>query len=336
MKTDTKKLEEIIKKFTGKKILIIGDLMLDEYLLGKTTRISPEAPVPIVEVEKISYVPGGAANVANNVNSLGYEAILVGVVGKDENGQRLIKLLQKQGIKTTGIFEDINRPTTLKSRIVLRGKHVIRIDKESRKPIPEGVEKKLLAFIKKSIDQVNMILISDYAKGIITPTLSHAIINLVKNTDKRVLVDPKGKNFMKYQGCFMVTPNLCELETILKIKVKNHKEFSEVAKKFLTRMGSEAILTTLGSNGMALIEKSGKYTTIPATTVKVVDVSGAGDTAIATFALALTAGASFYEAMEISTYACSIAIGKIGTATASRNELIKAIKEVTFKKMGKK
>lgn len=336
MKTYTKKLEEVIKKFTGKKILIVGDLMLDEYLLGKTTRLSPEAPVPIVEVEKISYVPGGAANVANNVNSLGYEAILCGVVGKDENGQRLINLLQKQDIKTTGIFEDINRPTTLKSRIVLRGKHVIRIDKESRKPIPSGVEKKLLAFIKKSVDLVSIILISDYAKGVITPTLSQAIINLVKNTDKRVLVDPKGKNFKKYQGCFMVTPNLCELETILKIKVKNLEELPKVAKTLLTRMNSEAILTTLGANGMALMEKSGKYTTIPATTVKVVDISGAGDTAIATFALALTAGANFYEAMLLSTYASSVTIGKMGTATASRNELIKAIKEVTLKKIGKK
>lgn len=336
MKTDTKKLEEIIKKFIGKKILIIGDVMLDEYLLGKTTRFSPEAPVPIIEVEKISYVPGGAANVANNVNSLGYEAVLVGVVGRDENGIRLRKLLRKQGIETASIFEDSKRPTTIKSRIILRGKHVVRIDKEKCIPISKRLEGNILAYIKKNISFVNAVLISDYAKGVITPTLSQAIINLAKNADKLVFVDPKGKNFKKYQGCFMVTPNLCELETILKIKVKDLKGLPKVAKTLLTRMNSEAILTTLGANGMALMEKSGKYTTIPATTVKVVDISGAGDTAIATFALALTAGANFYEAMEISTYACSITIGKIGTATASRNELIKAIKEVTFKKMGKK
>lgn len=335
MKINSQKLKKIIKKFDNKRILIVGDLMLDEYIFGKTTRSSPEAPVPIVEVERVVHVPGGAANAATNVSSLGDETILVGVIGRDENGQKLMKLLQKQGINTAGIFEDFERPTTTKSRIVTKGHHVVRIDKESRKPISKKLERKLLAFIKKTISRVNTILISDYAKGVVTPSLSQTIINLAKNIDKQVLIDPKGKDFNKYQGCYIVTPNLKELETVLKIKVKDIKSLRQAEKTLLAKVDSEAILTTLGADGMALTEKSGKYTAIPATDVKVVDISGAGDTAIATFALSLTAGANLYEAMLISTYACSVTIAKMGTATVSRNELIKAIKEVKLVKSKK-
>lgn len=332
MKIDKNKLERTIKNFTGKKILIIGDLMLDEYLLGKTTRLSPEAPVPIVEVEKVNYVPGGAANAANNVNALGDEAVLVGVVGKDENGQKLIKLLQKQGIKTAGIFEDSERPTTTKSRIISQGQQIVRVDKENRKPISKKLENKLLTFIKKAISRVNIILISDYAKGVVTPSMSKAIISLAKNAGKRVLVDPKGEDFSKYRDCFLITPNLKELETALKIQLKNFKNLPQAARMLLAHVNSEAVLVTLGADGMALLEKSGKYTDVPSADVKVVDISGAGDTAIATYALSLTAGADFEEAMLLSTHACSIVIGKLGTATASRDELIKAIKTVKLNK----
>lgn len=332
MKIDTNKLEKIIKNFTGKKILVVGDLMLDEYLVGKTTRLSPEAPVPIVEIEKINYVPGGAANAANNVKSLGDETILVGIIGNDNNGQTLIKLLKKQGIKTTGVFKDPERPTTLKSRIISQGQQVVRVDKESHKPIPKRIERKILDFIKETINHVDIILISDYAKGVVTPILSQTIIKLANKVGKRVLIDPKGEDFNKYQGCFMVTPNLKELETVLKIQVKDIKGLPQATKMLLANVDSEAILTTLGSDGMALTEKLGKHTTVPAADIKVVDISGAGDTAITTFALSLTAGASPYEAMLISTYASSVAISKIGTATVSRSELIKAIKEVKLKK----
>lgn len=332
MKIVTNKLEKTIKKFTDKKILIIGDLMLDEYLSGKTTRLSPEAPVPIVEVESVNYVPGGAANAANNVNALGDEAVLVGVVGKDENGQKLIKLLQKQDIKTGGIFEDSERPTTTKSRIISQGQQIVRIDKENRKPISKKLENKLLTFIRKAISRVNIILISDYAKGVITPSMSKAIISLAKNSGKQVLVDPKGGDFSKYRDCFLITPNLKELETALKIQLKNIKKLPQAARMLLAHVNSEAVLVTLGADGMALLEKSGKYTDVPSADVKVVDISGAGDTAIATYALSLAAGADFEEAMLLSTYACSIVIGKLGTATTSRDELIKAIKTVRFNK----
>lgn len=334
MKINRSKLEKIIDNFKGKKILVIGDLMLDEYIFGKTTRLSPEAPVPIVEVEKVNYVPGGAANAANNISSLGNEAVLVGVVGEDENGRTLIKLLQGQGVKTTGIFEDSERPTTLKSRIVSQGQHIVRIDKENRKSISIKLEKKLFNFAKTIINRVDIILISDYAKGVVTPRLSQEIIHLGKKSGKKVLVDPKGEDFSKYQDCFLITPNLKELEVALKIRLKDIKNLPQAAKMLLAHVNSEAVLTTLGANGMALLEKSGKYTAIPSANVKVVDISGAGDTAVATFALSLAAGADFYEAMLVSTFACSITIGKMGTATVSRDELIKAIKEVKFKKNG--
>lgn len=331
MKINSQKLEKIIKNFDNKRILIIGDLMLDEYIFGGTTRLSPEAPVPIVEVERIDYVPGGAANAASNVRNLGDQTILAGVVGDDENARTLIKLLKKNGIKTNGILKDPNRPTTLKTRIVSQGQHVVRIDKESSQPISKILEEKLLTFVKKVLKSVDIVLISDYAKGVVTPTISRAIINLAKKRNKKVLVDPKGEDFSKYKGCFIVTPNLKETEAALKIQVKDLKSLPQAAKTLLTQVNSKGVLVTLGTDGMALLERTGKYTAIPSAEVKVVDISGAGDTAMATFALSLAAGANFEEAMLISTYACSVVIGKIGTATTSRNELIKAIKEVALK-----
>lgn len=332
MTTKIKKLEKIVRNFAGKKILILGDLMLDEYIFGKTTRLSPEAPVPIVETKKIVHLPGGAANAANNVKTLGDGTILTGIIGKDENGKKLIKLLKNKGIKTAGIFEDSERPTTLKSRIVSEGQHIVRIDKESRTPITRALEKKLLDFIKKTINNVDIVLISDYAKGVITPTLSQAIINLATKADKRVLVDPKGEDFSKYQGCSTILPNLKELEIAMKIQVKNLRSLPQAEKMLLAHVNSEAALITLSANGMALLEKSGKYTKMPAPDVKVVDISGAGDTAIASFALSLAAGATFQEAMSISTYACSVVIGKLGTATVTQSELVKAFKTVKLKK----
>lgn len=326
------KLEKIIKNFSGKKVLIIGDLMLDEYILGKTTRLSPEAPVPIVEVEKTNYVPGGAANAANNVRSLGDQTALVGILGDDENAQKLIKLLKGGGIKTDGILKDAKRPTTLKSRIISQGQHVVRIDKESRQPISKSLEKRLLDFIKRKIKDADVILISDYAKGVITRRLSQVTINLAKSAGRKVVVDPKGNDFSKYQGCFMVTPNLKELEVALKIQIKNPKSLPQAAKMLLAHVDAEAVLITLGAGGMALLEKSGQYTTLPSADIEVVDISGAGDTAIATFALSLAAGANFKEAMFLATYACSVVIGKPTTATASRDELIKAIRTVELKK----
>lgn len=330
-KSENLKLEKIVNKFAGKKILIIGDLMLDEYIFGKTTRLSPEAPIPIVEVEKINYVPGGAANTANNVKSLGAQTILTGLVGKDENGKILIKLLKKKDIKVYGILEDIKRPTTLKSRVVSQGQQIVRIDKENRKPITKKVERALLSFIKIIIPKVDIILISDYAKGVITSRLCQQIITLAKTKGKPVLIDPKGKNSSKYKDCFIIVPNLKELEGALKIQVNDLSKLPQAAKMLLAHVNSEAVLVTLGGLGMALLEKSGKYFTVPATNVGIVDISGAGDTAIATFALSLAAGASLREAMLISTYACSVVIGKMGTATTTPEELIKAIKHVKFK-----
>ena len=331
MKTTTQKLIKIVKNFTGKKILIIGDLMLDEYVFGETTRLSPEAPVPIVETEKTIHVPGGAANAANNVSSLGDETILVGVVGKDENAKILIELLSKKGIKINGIIKDPKRPTTIKSRIVSQGQHVVRVDKESRELISTRIEKKILNFVKKAINNIDIILISDYAKGVITPSFSQAIINLAKKAGKQVLVDPKGKDYSKYRSCFMILPNLKEIQEALKIQIKNLKKLPQAAKMLLSHVNSEAVLITLSAEGMALLEKSGKYTSIPSADVKVVDISGAGDTAIAVFALSLAAGADFYQAMSLATHACSVSIGKMGTATVSQNELIEAIKTVKLK-----
>lgn len=331
MTINKQKLIKIVKNFPGKKVLIIGDLMLDEYLFGQTERISPEAPIPIVSVKKVISVPGGAANAANNVKSLGGKVVLAGIVGRDENAKTLIELLKKRAIETNGILVDPKCPTTLKSRLISQGQQIVRIDKESTQPTPVKLEKELINFSREAIDKVDMVLISDYAKGVVTPTLSQRIIHLAKSKGKKLLVDPKGEDFNKYKGCFIITPNLKELEIALKIKIKSPNALPRAAKTLRASVDSQAVLITLGAEGMALLEKSGKYTITPSAIVKVVDISGAGDTAIATFALSLAAGANFQEAMLLSTYACSVVIGKIGTATVSREELTKAIKLVKLK-----
>lgn len=332
MNANPKKLERIVKNFSGKKVLIIGDIMLDEYIFGITKRLSPEAPVPIVEVERIMHVPGGAANAANNVRSLGDETFLVGVIGKDETGQQLLNMLHKLGIKTDGILKLTDRQTILKSRIISQGQHIVRVDKEDRKEIPENIQKKLLRLIKKKIKNIDIVLISDYAKGVVTPIISQETIKLAKRANKKVLIDPKGEDFSKYRGCSIITPNLKELETALKISNSSLKSLPQSAKMLLAHVNSEAVLVTLGGKGMSLLDNLGNYIHIPSADVRVVDISGAGDTAVGTFSLSLAAGANFFEAMLVSIYACSVVIGKMGTATVSRNELLNVIKKVRLKK----
>jgi len=329
-KPQKERLERIVKQFVGKKVLIIGDVMLDEYVFGTTSRLSPEAPIPIVDVEKTVHVPGGAANAAFNLRSIGDETFLVGVVGKDEQAQQVKALLEEKGVKTDGLFVDPSRPTTLKSRIISQNQHIVRIDREKKHPLSKEMEKKLLRFVLPQIAKSDIVLISDYDKGVVTSGLAQTVIATAKKKGKKVLVDPKGVDFSKYRGCFMVTPNLKELEIALRMEKLDIKTLPQSAKMLLVHVNADAVLVTLSKHGMALLEKNGRYIHLPAPNVRVVDISGAGDTAIATFALALAAGADFEEAMFISTFACAVVIGKPGTATCSREELYRSIRETAL------
>lgn len=336
MENQIQKLKNIVSQFPQKRVLVVGDLMLDEYLFGISDRISPEAPIPVVEVNRAVYVPGGAGNAASNIRSLGAEAFLVGLIGQDENGKKLIGILKEKGIDANGVFLAPDRPTTLKSRIVCKDQHVVRVDKEKRDFILQESENQILDKIRQLIGSVDTVILSDYEKGVVTPSLAQGIIETARHAGKRVLVDTKGGNIGKYRNCFAVVPNFEELEKSLKTKIESLEALPQAMAMLLAHLNSEAVFVTLGERGMAFLNRIGEYFRTSAADVSLVDISGAGDTAIAVFALALASGASPKQAMFISTYACSVVIGKVGTAVVSQAELIESFHNTRFKGEGKK
>lgn len=320
----------IINKFKEAAILVVGDLILDEYLMGTVDRISPEAPIPILDVKEISRRPGGAANTAYNIKGLGGRAILAGVIGNDENGHALKNLLAEKGIDVQGIFSDSSRRTTLKARAVSRGQHIVRIDLEDKNPIDPGIEEKLFQFIESRISGIKTIIISDYMKGVVTPNLSKKIIELAKSHNVFSLVDGKAADFSKYRGCDAITPNKKELGCALNIspeQLSGEGRFLQAGKMLLAHVTSNNVLVKRGEQGMTLFGRSGDCFSYPATNKNPIDVSGAGDTAVATFALSLSAGADMKQAVILASYACGIGVGKAGTAVVYPEELKDAIKK---------
>lgn len=318
---DINRINKIISNFKDSKVLVIGDLVLDEFVWGDSSRISPEAPVPVVLVERESFMPGGAANVANNISSLGAKAFLVGVVGKDERGRQLENLLKGKDVDIEGIISDGTRPTTLKTRVVARHQQVVRIDRENATPINDGVNKELVDYVKEKIDEIDGIIIEDYGKGVITPKLLREILPLAKRHNKVITVDPKEEHFSYYKGVTAITPNRKEAESAAGIKSKDEESLNKIGKILVEKYGLKVALITLGEHGMRLFERGNKIIHIPTVAQEVFDVSGAGDTAIAAFTLALAAGARTVEAAHISNFAAGIVVGKVGVATASQTEL---------------
>lgn len=319
----------IIKDFKAQKILVIGDLMLDEYVSGEVNRISAEAPILILDVKEITHLPGGAANVAHNIKALGDKVILTGVIGQDEKGKILKEVLEKKGIDVQGLVIDPQRKTTLKTRVVARDQQLVRVDTEDRNPIDLQTEESLISFVQSKIGEINSIIISDYAKGAITPTLSQRIITLARNNNILCLVDPKGDDYSKYRSCHIITPNKKELAQALNIPIDqmvNENKFLQAGRMLLSHVMCDTVLVTQGGEGMTLFEKNGQTFHHPATTKKVVDVSGAGDTSISTIALAVSAGADTEKAVILASHACGIEVGKIGTAVVFAEELEKALK----------
>lgn len=320
-------LKKIISKFKKARILIVGDLILDEYVWGNVSRISPEAPVPVVWVDKESFMPGGASNVASNVSALGGKAILAGVIGKDTRGSILKDELKSRGIDVSGMVVDDSRPTILKTRVIAHHQQVVRIDKEKVEPLSQKISSRLIDYIKKKIDTIDSLLIEDYGKGVITPHVLDEIIRLAGKKGKTITVDPKEEHFSFYKGVTAITPNQQEASYAAGFQIKDEESLKKAGSKLLKRLNCEVVLVTLGERGMYLFQRKKKALHIPTVAQDVFDVSGAGDTVISAFTLALSSKAGPIEAAHIANYAAGIVVGKLGTAVVSEKELARRIKE---------
>ena len=319
------KLINILEQFKNKKILVIGDVMLDKYIWGNVSRISPEAPVQVVNVLKETYAPGGAANVANNISALNAQVVMVGIVGNDIMKDKLIEELKKRNMEVNGIFIDSNKPTIQKVRVIGRSQQLLRFDYEKKGSADIKTENDIFDFVSKKVDEVNAIVVSDYAKGVITKSLMEKLIELCKEKNKIIVVDPKPKHKDFYKNASLITPNNTEAHQMthfLEEEVDSNVE--KMGKELLEELNS-TILITKGEKGMSLFEKDGKITNIPTFAKEVYDIIGAGDTSVATVTLALASGASFEEAAIIANHAAGITVGKVGTSTVSIEELKKSI-----------
>ena len=323
---EIEKLKTIIPKFSKVKILVIGDLILDEFVWGDVSRISPEAPVPVVWVKSESFMPGGAANVANNIASLGASVYIAGVVGNDERAGILKQGLIEKGINVDGVIADDSRPTTLKTRVVAHHQQVVRIDREKIEGISVEILDKIVAYVKGIIDEMDAIIIEDYGKGVISAKLLKEILRVAKKKKKIITVDPKEEHFSYYKGVTAITPNHHEASQAAGIKVKDKESILKIGKALLKKLNCEGVLITLGENGMQLFEKKGSVTHIPTVAQEVFDVSGAGDTVISAFTLALALGIGMKDAAYISNIAAGIVVGKVGIAVITQKELIERLK----------
>jgi D-glycero-beta-D-manno-heptose-7-phosphate kinase len=309
---DQKRLDLIKNTFENKKVLIIGDLMLDEYLIGDVRRISPEAPVPVVDIEEQQVRFGGAANVALNIHKLGCIPILVGVLGSDRDGERFRDLMMKHGLPQTGLVSLNKRPTTLKTRIIGGMQHIARIDRESKDYLVGSEEQNLIAVVKDLIAESDGIILQDYNKGVLTESLIKITVDEANRLGKLVTVDPKFINFLKFREVSVFKPNIKETEEALAVKISNEDELISAGKMLLNKIDAKSVLITRGPEGMSLFEKSGEITHVPTRARHVADVSGAGDTVISTLTAALLGGADYREAANMANFAAGIVCEEMG------------------------
>jgi D-beta-D-heptose 7-phosphate kinase/D-beta-D-heptose 1-phosphate adenosyltransferase len=324
---ESKRFENIVDSFKDSRVLVIGDIMMDEYIWGKVSRISPEAPVPVVDVSKVSHLLGGAANVANNIYSLGGEVFISGIIGDDGIGGEVVGLLKEKGIDVNGIIVDNSRPTTLKTRIVAHNQQVVRFDIEKRDKIGNKIKNKILRYCTDIIPECDAVIISDYGKGVISRSLLSFITNMTGETGKILAVDPKIDNFLYYRNATILTPNKLEASQSLKMDIRNESDLICVGKKLLSVLKARSLLITRGEEGMTLFEDNGEITNIPTIAKKVFDVTGAGDTVISVVTLSLISGSSFKESAILSNYAAGIVVGEVGTATVDPVSLKRIIKD---------
>lgn len=305
--------------------LVVGDLMLDEYLWGKAERISPEAPVQVVDVQREELRLGGAGNVVNNLVALGCQVTACSIIGDDENGRMLLDAFTCRGVDTTGIFVDSARKTSKKTRVVASNQQIVRIDRETRGAISTGSEERLVEYIRKSATGCRVILVSDYLKGVLTPGVLAAIVEFGRSASIPVVVDPKGTDYSRYSGVTILTPNRKEAEAATGIELRDEESLCEAARTLMEGASLRALLITRSEQGMSLFIEDGKAAHIPTVAREVFDVTGAGDTVLAVLGLALAGGMAFAESARLANVAAGIAVGKVGTSTVSPAEIIAEI-----------
>ncbi len=324
-------LVKYIPQFAGTRILVIGDIIVDHFIWGTVSRISPEAPVPVVNVTREEMLLGGGANVLHNIYSLGGEAVLCGIIGNDEMGGRLQQLLADLGASSQGLVRG-KRPTTVKTRVVAHGQQVVRFDREQTGVPSEQTIAVMLDFIDKNIADFDVVIISDYYKGVISQPLMGHLLQKVREVEQEcgrripVVVDPKPDQPDRFKGATIITPNHLEAEKITGLQITSDQDLVQAAEILRTKFSCEAVLITRGEAGMSLLESGQDIVTIPTMAREVFDVTGAGDTVIATLALGLAVGASFTEAATLANVAAGIVVGKIGTATVSSAEILAELK----------
>ena len=324
MKSDS--LLKYIDRFPKTRTLVVGDVVLDHYIWGNVSRISPEAPVPVVNVTKESLLPGGAANVVSNIHALGGKVGICGVIGPDEAGKQLLGILRAKGIQTDGLMVENGRPTTIKTRIIAHSQQVVRFDRETKNGVERDTRRRIMDFVKQqamSDRGLDAIVLSDYCKGVITKELVRDIVKLAKQNDIIVSVDPKVSHFGIYNGVTILTPNTREASIGSRIEIEDEKGLLRAGTLLLKRLKCHAVLITRGEHGMSLFERGGRITHIPTVAQDVFDVTGAGDTVISALTLAMAAGASAGDAARLSNFAAGIVVGVVGTATVTPKELKK-------------
>ena len=308
----------------GKKpsVLVIGDLMIDHYISGTASRLSPEAPVPIVNVKKESTTLGGAGNVVENLVALGAHVAVAGVIGNDASGRQLLEMMEREGVKTNAIIMDSGRPTTVKTRVLAGSHQLVRVDREVTDAVSPVIGEELIMALKANIARADIVIFSDYNKGLFAPELTQQMISIAAEHDKKVVIDPKGLNYEKYKGAYIIKPNRKELAEAAKIeKIKNITELRNAAKTIFDQTNTTYLIVTLSEEGMAIVtERSSKLLPVKAT--EVFDVTGAGDTVIATMAYFVAAGLSVEEACELANHAAAIVIRHIGSATTTIDDVL--------------
>lgn len=325
IKIPEKRLFELKNNFNNKRIAVIGDMMLDIYFWGDVKRISPEAPVPVVEVENEFFRFGGAANCALNIASLNGIPEPIGVIGYDNFGTIFTSLLSESNISSKGIFVDETRPTTAKTRVIADKQHVVRIDKESKQNLNSDLSEKMYSHLENIIGNIDGIILQDYNKGVLSEQFIQKIITLSHIKNKIVTVDPKFNNFFAYKNVTVFKPNRKEAEDVLGIKIKTDQDVSYAGKLLIEKLQSDYVLLTLGAEGIAIFEKDKPERRMPTKARKVADVSGAGDTVISTLTMALAAGASILEASYLANYAAGIVCEEVGIVPIESDKLFDTI-----------
>jgi D-beta-D-heptose 7-phosphate kinase/D-beta-D-heptose 1-phosphate adenosyltransferase len=319
---DRARLGAWVAQFSGRRIAVLGDVMLDRYLWGHVERISPEAPVPVVEIERETCSLGGAGNVAANLRALGGEAVLFAVAGADDDGRALRVELEHRNVDVAALIDDAGRPTTVKTRIIAHSQQVVRADRESRADVAGDGLAKLVAALERELPRCEALIVSDYGKGVIHPGTLSVALGTARRLGIPVCVDPKESHIDAYRGVSILTPNQHEAAWVQGRRIVDAASLAEVGWGLQQRLDADAVLVTQGAAGMSLFERGNRYTYLPTAAREVYDVTGAGDTVVSVVAIALAAGADYPSACHLSNHAAGMVIRELGTATCSVSDLL--------------